>query len=109
VRANGGHANHTLFWANLTSGGLARPRHAEPTGVLAAEIAGVFGSLDAFRARLTAAAREQVGSGWAWLSLDRAGALRIEATANEDSLLMDGRLPLVGVDVWEHGRVNTPP
>ena len=103
VRDNGGgHANHSFFWTTMTPHPIAAPRHAEPTGVLAAEIARAFGSLDALRVRLTAAALGRVGSGWAWLSLDGSGALRVESTANQDSPLMEGRIPVVGVDVWEH-------
>jgi len=103
VRDNGGgHANHSFLWATMTPCPIAGPRHAEPTGVLAADIAGAFGSLAAFRGRLTAAALGRFGSGWAWLSLDGSGALRVESTANQDSPLMEGRIPVVGVDVWEH-------
>lgn len=103
VRDNGGgHANHSLFRATMTPHGLAVPQHAEATGVFAEETTRVFGSLDTFQERLTAAALARSGNGWAWLSLDADGALLIESTANQDSPLMEGRVPVVGVDVWEH-------
>jgi len=98
VRNNGGgHANHTLFWALMGPGGGGEPR-----GALADAIRGAFGSFDAFKAGLAKAGMTRFGSGWAWLSMDTAGALRIESTANQDSPLMEGRKPVLGVDVWEH-------
>ncbi|MEK6260773.1 MAG: superoxide dismutase [Planctomycetota bacterium] len=97
IRNNaGGHANHSLFWTVIgpKAGG-------EPTGDLAAAINSVFGSLAAFKEKFAAAATTRFGSGWAWLSSDK-GKLVVESTANQDSPLMEGRTPLLGLDVWEH-------
>jgi Fe-Mn family superoxide dismutase len=98
VRNNGGgHANHTLFWQIMApnAGGA-------PSGALAAAIDKAFGSFDGFKDQLTKAAIGRFGSGWAWLSIDSGGALRVESTANQDSPLMEGRTPVLGLDVWEH-------
>lgn len=98
VRNNGGgHANHSLFWTVLgpNAGGA-------PTGDLAAAINETFGSFDAFKEKLSAAATTRFGSGWAWLSVDAAGKLVVESTANQDSPLTEGRTPILGLDVWEH-------
>lgn len=91
----GGHINHTLFWQMLKKGG------GEPKGGLARAIDARFGSYDKFKDEFTKAASTVFGSGWAWLSLD-GRELRIEQTPNQDSPLMQGRIPLLGVDVWEH-------
>jgi Fe-Mn family superoxide dismutase len=97
VRNNGGgHANHTLFWQIMGPGG-----GGEPTGELAEAITSTFGSFDAFKQQVTQAATTRFGSGWAWLSVD-GGSLKVESTANQDSPLMEGRTPILGVDVWEH-------
>lgn len=97
VRNNGGgHANHSLFWQILTpESGIT------PTGDLAAMIDSSFGSLEACLAELRQTALTVFGSGWAWLSLD-GDRLLVEKTANQDSPLMEGRAPVVGIDVWEH-------
>jgi len=93
----GGHANHTLFWE------IMKPqRGGTPSGELAQALQTTFGSVDAFKEKLTAAAVGQFGSGWGWLSVDAAGKLLVESTPNQDSPLMAGRTPLLGVDVWEH-------
>ena len=98
VRNNGGgHANHTLFWQIMGPNG-----GGEPSGPLAGAITKAFGSFDAFKQQVTQAATTRFGSGWAWLSMDNSGALRIESTANQDNPLMEGRKPILGVDVWEH-------
>ncbi len=98
VRNNGGgHANHTLFWEIMGPNG-----GGQPTGDLAQAIDQAFGGLDAFKQQLTQAAIGRFGSGWAWLSVEPGGGLRIESTANQDSPLMEGRTPILGVDVWEH-------
>jgi len=98
VRNNGGgYVNHALFWDIMTPGGAA-----EPTGDLAAAIAGEFGSVDDFKAKLSAAAAGQFGSGWGWLCVDGSGDLSCFATANQDSPIMKGLTPILGVDVWEH-------
>lgn len=92
----GGHLNHTLFWRVLSPNG-----GGEPSGELGAAIAAEFGSFEQFKRAFTAAAMGCFGSGWAWLSL-RAGALTVHSTANQDSPLMEGATPLLGLDVWEH-------
>lgn len=98
VRNNGGgHANHTLFWELMTPGGPA-----EPTGKLAEGITKAFGGLAAFKEQFGKAATTRFGSGWAWLVADRKGGLSIESTANQDSPLMEGKKPILGIDVWEH-------
>jgi Fe-Mn family superoxide dismutase len=92
----GGHANHSLFWTIL-----APHTGVEPTGDLAAAINSTFGSFAAFKEKFAAAATTRFGSGWAWLSYDK-DKLAIESTPNQDSPLMEGRTPLLGLDVWEH-------
>lgn len=97
VRNNGGgHANHSLFWKVLSPNG-----GGEPTGELADKINEKFGSFDKFKEEFTAAATGRFGSGWAWLVLNN-GELEITSTPNQDSPLMEGKQPLVGLDVWEH-------
>jgi Fe-Mn family superoxide dismutase len=98
VRNNGGgHANHTLFWNIMgPNGGGA------PTGKLADEIASTFGSLDAFKEQFAKAATTRFGSGWAWLCREPGGKLHITSTPNQDTPLMEGHTPLLGLDVWEH-------
>ena len=92
----GGHANHALFWQLLR-----RNNGAGPTGELAAALARDFGSFSAFQEQFTKAALSVFGSGWTWLTRDGA-KLRIESTPNQDSPLSHGRVPLLGLDVWEH-------
>ncbi len=97
VRNNGGgHLNHALFWQMMKKGG-----GGEPKGELAQAIAKKFGSFGAFKEEFTKTALGQFGSGWAWLTLD-AGAVRVEGTPNQDSPWTQGRVPLLGIDVWEH-------
>ncbi len=97
VRNNGGgHANHSLFWSVMSGSG-----GGSPTGDLAAAIDAEFGSFDTFKERFSTAAATRFGSGWAWLSVD-GGKLVVESTPNQDSPLMDGRTPILGLDVWEH-------
>ena len=97
VRNNvGGHANHSLFWTVLSATG-----GGAPTGALGAAIDAGFGSLDAFKEQFAAAAMTRFGSGWAWLVWDGTG-LAVKSTPNQDSPIMDGDVPLVGLDVWEH-------
>jgi Fe-Mn family superoxide dismutase len=99
VRNNGGgHHNHTLFWDILNPAG--KPGTA-PVGELAAAIQSTFGSVDQFKEKFTAAATGRFGSGWAWL-VKRGGKLEITSTANQDSPLMEGLFPVIGLDVWEH-------
>lgn len=97
VRNNGGgHANHTLFWEIMKPGGSN-----QPTGALAEAINGAFGGFDQFKQQFTQAATTRFGSGWAWLTKS-GGTLAISSTANQDSPLMEGKTPLLGLDVWEH-------
>ncbi len=97
VRNNGGgHANHTMFWEIMgpNAGG-------QPTGALADAINEAFGSLDGFKEQFAKAATTRFGSGWAWL-ISNGGRLEITSTANQDSPLMEGKTPILGLDVWEH-------
>ncbi|MGL4820965.1 MAG: superoxide dismutase [Bacilli bacterium] len=97
VRNNaGGHANHSLFWTLLSPNG-----GGAPTGELAAAIDAKFGSLDAFKEAFTKAALTRFGSGWAWLVVNN-GELEVTSTPNQDSPIMEGQTPLLGLDVWEH-------
>ncbi len=92
----GGHLNHALFWATIgPKGGGA------PSGALGNAIAKTFGTFEAFKMGLGDAATKRFGSGWAWLHV-KDGALAISSTANQDSPLMEGAVPLLGLDVWEH-------
>lgn len=98
VRNNGGgHANHSLFWPLLSPNG-----GGDPMGPLGEAIRSVFGSVDSFKERFNDAAANRFGSGWAWLALDRSGGLQVLSTPNQDTPLMDGLTPVVGLDVWEH-------
>ncbi len=92
----GGHANHSLFWTILDPKG-----GGSPTGELATAIDSAFTSFDKFKEDFTAAATNRFGSGWAWLVVDK-GQLKITSTANQDSPLINGQIPLFGLDVWEH-------
>ena len=91
----GGHANHTLFWDTMG------PGDSSPSGDLATAIDGAFGSLDALKTELAGAAAGQFGSGWGWLVVSN-GSLEVLARPNQDSPLMEGKTPILGVDVWEH-------
>ncbi len=93
----GGYVNHTLFWDVMTPGGANAP-----SGDLAAAIAAAFASVDDFKAKFQANAGAQFGSGWGWLCVDGQGELQCFSTANQDSPLMQGMSPILGVDVWEH-------
>lgn len=98
VRNNGGgYHNHSLFWETLKPGGSS-----SPGGELASEIDKAFGSLDAFKDTFSSAAAGQFGSGWGWLVVDPFGNLAVTSTANQDSPLIQGSTPILGVDVWEH-------
>ncbi|WNC15854.1 superoxide dismutase [Brevibacillus brevis] len=97
VRNNGGgHANHTLFWEILSPNG-----GGAPTGELADAINAAFGSFDNFKAEFAKAATGRFGSGWAWLVAD-GGKVAITSTPNQDSPIMEGKTPILGLDVWEH-------
>ena len=97
VRNNGGgHINHSMFWQIMgpKAGG-------KPSGKLAEAISGAFGSFDSFKEKFSAAAMGRFGSGWAWL-VAHSGKLDIISTPNQDSPVMEGKHPVMGVDVWEH-------
>ncbi|GAA5415521.1 Superoxide dismutase [Mn] [Paraliobacillus ryukyuensis] len=97
VRNNGGgHANHSLFWTLLSPNG-----GGEPTGELADKINATFGSFDEFKEKFKTAATGRFGSGWAWLIVDN-GNLEITSTPNQDTPVMEGKTPILGIDVWEH-------
>ncbi|WP_163101934.1 superoxide dismutase [Peribacillus alkalitolerans] len=97
VRNNGGgHANHSLFWQILSPNG-----GGEPTGELAEAINAKFGSFESFKQEFAKAATTRFGSGWAWLSVSN-GELELSSTPNQDSPLMEGKTPVLGLDVWEH-------
>lgn len=93
----GGYANHSLFWNVMgpSAGG-------KPSGDLAAAIDEAFGSFDSFKETFSKAGVTRFGSGWAWLYVDRGGKLVVTSTPNQDTPLMDGNTPILGLDVWEH-------
>lgn len=98
VRNNGGgHINHSLFWKVIgpNCGG-------NPTGDLASAINDAFGSFDQFKEAFANAAATRFGSGWAWLVVDARGELSVTSTPNQDSPVMEGLFPILGLDVWEH-------
>lgn len=98
VRNNGGgHANHSFFWPIMQ-----KDAPGQPKGELAGAIDRKFGSFSGFQEQFTKAALSVFGSGWAWLSLDGKKELFIETTPNQDSPWMAGRVPVFGIDVWEH-------
>lgn len=98
VRNNGGgHANHSLFWTIMSpKGGGA------PTGPLADAIKNELGGFEAFKEAFSNAGATRFGSGWAWLSVEKGGKLLVESTPNQDNPYMEGRTPILGMDVWEH-------
>jgi Fe-Mn family superoxide dismutase len=97
VRNNGGgHANHTMFWEIMTKGG-----GGEPSGPLADEIKKTFTDFASFKQKVKEAAVGRFGSGWAWMVWAN-GKLQVLSTANQDSPYMDGQVPILGIDVWEH-------
>jgi Fe-Mn family superoxide dismutase len=98
VRNNGGgHANHSLFWEVIgpNAGGA-------PTGALAAAIDAELGGFDKFKEDFAKAGATRFGSGWAWLSVTPQGKLVVSSTPNQDSPVMEGKTPILGMDVWEH-------
>lgn len=98
VRNNGGgHANHSLFWTIMGPGA-----GGEPSGPLADAITSDVGGFAKFKEDFTKAALTRFGSGWAWLSVNKDGKLVVESTPNQDSPLMHGNTPILGLDVWEH-------
>ncbi len=97
VRNNaGGHANHSLFWQIMSPGG-----GGEPQGALAAAIGETFGGVDELKAAVNDAGVKRFGSGWTWLVWDGSG-LGVTSTPNQDSPIIGGETPLLGIDVWEH-------
>lgn len=93
----GGHANHSFFWKIMTP-----TSSKKPVGDLAKAIDKAFGSFDEFKKKFSDAAMGRFGSGWAWLVVNN-GKLEVYSTANQDSPLMEGKKPVLGIDVWEHG------
>ena len=97
IRNNGGgHSNHSLFWTVMSPNG-----GGAPAGDLADAINAACGSFDGFKEQFSNAAATRFGSGWAWLSVD-GGKVIVESTPNQDTPLMAGRTPILGIDVWEH-------
>jgi Fe-Mn family superoxide dismutase len=98
VRNNGGgHANHSLFWTVMSPNG-----GGEPSGPLAEAIKNDLGGFAAFKESFSNAGITRFGSGWAWLSVEKGGKLVVESTPNQDNPWMEGRTPVLGMDVWEH-------
>jgi Fe-Mn family superoxide dismutase len=97
INNGGGHANHSLFWKILTPGG-----NVQPVGEVAKELDATFGSYDNFVDKFSRAAATRFGSGWAWLVLNEQKKLEVYSTANQDSPYMQGHIPVLGLDVWEH-------
>jgi superoxide dismutase, Fe-Mn family len=91
----GGHANHSLFWTVLGA------KKTQPSGRLAKAIDADLSGFDSFKTAFSNAAATRFGSGWAWLSIAH-GKLLVDSSANQDSPLMEGRIPILGIDVWEH-------
>ena len=97
VRNNGGgHANHTMFWEIMGPNG-----GGQPTGAIGDAIKSTFGGFDSFKEQMNKAGTTRFGSGWAWL-VDAGGKLVVESSANQDSPIMEGKKPIIGIDVWEH-------
>lgn len=98
VRNNGGgHYNHTMFWDIMGSG-----KGGEPTGDLASAITSSFGSFATFKEKFAAAGVGRFGSGWAWLIAEKGGSLTITSTPNQDNPISEGKIAILGIDVWEH-------
>ncbi len=97
INHGGGHANHSLFWRVMSPQG-----GTQPTGELAKLIRDNFGSVESFRNQFRELALQRFGSGWAWLVVEELGKLAVIPTANQDSPLMVGLVPILGIDVWEH-------
>jgi Fe-Mn family superoxide dismutase len=97
INNGGGHANHTLFWQIMGPG-----KGGAPTGGVAAGIKATFGTFETFKEKFATAATTRFGSGWAWLVVGRTGSLEVLSTPNQDSPIMQGMTPILGLDVWEH-------
>lgn len=96
INNGGGHLNHALFWE------LMSPEETQISQELSEDIDATFGSFEDFKAAFTAAATGRFGSGWAWLVVDAEGKLEVLSTANQDTPIMEGKKPILGLDVWEH-------
>ena len=97
INNGGGHANHSLFWTVMSPEGGGNPE-----GEIAQAIDKELGGFEAFKEAFTKAALTRFGSGWAWLSVAPDQTIIIESSANQDSPLMHGNTPILGLDVWEH-------
>ena len=97
INNGGGHANHSLFWTIMGPNG-----GGTPTPEVAAAIEAACGSLEAAKEEFVTAATTRFGSGWAWVVVDETGSIQIYSTANQDSPIMQGHTPILGLDVWEH-------
>lgn len=98
VRNNGGgHANHTLFWEIMAPGG-----NSDISAELSSAINAAFGSMDAFKEAFAKAGTTRFGSGWAWLIVEKGGVVSVTSTPNQDTPVMEGKTPILGLDVWEH-------
>ncbi|HGI8581495.1 TPA: superoxide dismutase SodA [Streptococcus agalactiae] len=96
INNGGGHLNHALFWE------LMSPEETQISQELSEDINATFGSFEDFKADFTAAATGRFGSGWAWLVVNAEGKLEVLSTANQDTPIMEGKKPILGLDVWEH-------
>ncbi|HEO7922915.1 superoxide dismutase [Streptococcus agalactiae] len=96
INNGGGHLNHALFWE------LMSPEETQISQELSEDIDATFGSFEDFKAAFTAAATGRFGSGWAWLVVNAEGKLEVFSTANQDTPIMEGKKPILGLDVWEH-------
>lgn len=96
INNGGGHLNHALFWE------LMSPEETQILQELSEDIDATFGSFEDFKAAFTAAATGRFGSGWAWLVVNAEGKLEVLSTANQDTPIMEGKKPILGLDVWEH-------
>jgi Fe-Mn family superoxide dismutase len=97
INNGGGHINHTLFWHFMGPGA-----GGQPSGALAKDVDNAFGSFDKFVTQFSEAGAKRFGSGWAWLVVDNRGKLAVLSTANQDTPVMAGQIPVLGIDVWEH-------
>ncbi|MFQ6573357.1 superoxide dismutase [Pseudomonas sp. UM16] len=97
INQGGGHANHSLFWMVMSPKGGGQPQ-----GVVAKAVDEQLGGFEAFKEAFTKAALTRFGSGWAWLSVTPEKKLVVESSGNQDSPLMSGNTPILGLDVWEH-------
>jgi Fe-Mn family superoxide dismutase len=97
INHGGGHVNHSLFWSIMGPDNGGKPK-----GNISASINSQFGSFETFKEQFTHAAMSRFGSGWAWLTFNQEQGLQVSSTGNQDSPLMFGSIPILGLDVWEH-------